>query len=234
MPLNKQRGNMYPWVTHTWNPIRGCLHGCTYCYIKSIPNYDSKPRLVEKELKYSLGEDNTIFVGSASDMFGDWVPAEWIRSVLRHTFRFNNNYLFQTKNPRRFAEFAPLFPYKTILGTTIETNRKTRLSLAPPFSERVRELRRISLLIYPIEIAEGALSYRHFDTMVSIEPIMDFDLKELVDGICTIQPKFVSVGADSKRHSLPEPSPEKLRNLLEILEKFTEVRVKKNLRRLLR
>jgi len=234
MPMNKQRGNMYNFISHTWNPIRGCLHKCVYCYVKNIPNYDPTVRLVKKELKYSLGEGNTIFVGSASDMFGDWVPAEWIERVLRHTSKFNNDYLFQSKNPRRFGEFAQLFPSKTVLGTTIETNRETNLSVAPPFSERVRELRRISLLIYPIEIATGALAYRHFDTMVSIEPIIDFDLKELVDGICTIQPKFVSVGADSKGHGLPEPSRLKIRELLEILDKFTEVRVKKNLRRLLR
>ena len=30
--LNRQKGNMYPWITHTWNPIKGkCPHDCTYC-----------------------------------------------------------------------------------------------------------------------------------------------------------------------------------------------------------
>jgi len=225
MPLNKQRGNMYSWITHTWNPIRGCLHGCTYCYVKSMPNYDSKPRLVEKELKYSLGEDNTIFVGSASDMFGEWVPAEWIEQVLKYTHRFYNTYLFQTKNPACFAEFYSLFPYKTILGTTIETNRNHKLSKAPPFNERVIWMQKMSMGTH---IFNG----EPFDTMVSIEPIMDFDLEELIASISAIRPKFVSVGADSKGHNLPEPSPEKIRNLLEILEKFTEVRIKNNLRRL--
>lgn len=137
MPLNKQRGNMYNFVSHTYNPIRGCLHECIYCYVKSMPNYNPKPRLVEKELKYSLGEDNTIFVGSASDMFGQWVPEDWIKKVLERTHRFYNTYLFQTKNPCRFKDFYNLFPYKTILGTTIETNRDHKLSKAPPFDERV-------------------------------------------------------------------------------------------------
>ena len=32
MSLNKSKGNMYPWLTHTWNPLAGeCPHKCTYC-----------------------------------------------------------------------------------------------------------------------------------------------------------------------------------------------------------
>jgi len=227
MPLNKQRGNMYPWVSHTYNPIRGCLHGCTYCYVKSMPNYDSKPRLVEKELTVNLGEDNTIFVGSASDMFGEWVPSEWIEKVLEYTHRFYNTYLFQTKNPRNFIGYYDLFPYKTILGTTIETNRDYKVSSAPLFKERV-------ILMEKMSMGTHYLNAEPFDTFVSIEPIMDFDLDELASGICAIRPKFVSVGADSKGHKLIEPSPEKIRHLLEALGKFTEVRIKNNLRRLLR
>lgn len=226
MPLNKQRGNMYPWITHTYNPIRGCLHGCIYCYVKSIPNYNSKPRLVEKELTINLSKDNTIFIGSASDMFGDWIPDDWIKKVLKHTHRFYNTYLFQTKNPRRFKDFYNWFPYKTILGTTIETNRDYKLSKAPLFDERVIWMQKMSMGTY---IFNG----RSFDTMVSIEPIVQFDLKEMVTGISAIRPKFVSIGADSKDHGLLEPSCGEVWELLRILRKFTEVRIKNNLRRLL-
>lgn len=36
--LNKSKGNMYPWVTYTWNPIKGkCPHECRYCYMKGYP-----------------------------------------------------------------------------------------------------------------------------------------------------------------------------------------------------
>ena len=31
---NKQGG--IDWTDYTWNPISGCLHGCTYCYLKRI------------------------------------------------------------------------------------------------------------------------------------------------------------------------------------------------------
>lgn len=44
------------------------------------------------------------------------------------------------------------------------------------------------------------------DTTVSIEPILDFDLNVMIEWIKQLQPKFVSIGADSKRHNLPEPS----------------------------
>lgn len=226
MPLNKQRGNMYPWVTHTWNPIRGCLHGCIYCYVKSMPSYNSKPRLVEKELKCNLGEGNTIFIGSSSDMFGWWVPDKWIEKVLTHTQEFDNTYFFQSKNPSRFAEFAKLFPPETLLGTTIETNRGMKLSVAPDIHERIGGLQ-------PLSLGTHHLTDRQFNTFVSIEPIMDFDLDWFVASIRIIKPKFVSVGADSKHHGLPEPSPEKIGKLLLALEGFTEVRIKNNLWRLL-
>jgi len=70
--------------------------------------------------------------------------------------------------------------------------------------------------------------------MVSIEPVMDFDLYTMVKWIQEIAPDFVSVGADSKGHHLPEPSPDKLNKLIEELSKFTEVKVKSNLKRLRR
>ena len=54
MGLNKQTGNMYPFVTHTWNPIRGkCPHDCLYCYMKVYP----QPELhfAEKEIGNHFG-----------------------------------------------------------------------------------------------------------------------------------------------------------------------------------
>lgn len=48
-----------------------------------------------------------------------------------------------------------------------------------------------------------------------------------------INPKFVSIGADSKKHNLPEPSKEKIEALIRELSLFTEVKIKDNLRRLM-
>jgi hypothetical protein len=46
---------------------------------------------------------NNIFVGAMSDMFGEWVPDEWISEVMT-VCRENriHNYLFLTKNPERY------------------------------------------------------------------------------------------------------------------------------------
>ena len=69
-------------------------------------------------------------------------------------------------------------------------------------------------------------------TMISIEPIMEFELAILVPWIKEIRPEFVSIGADSKGHNLPEPTPDKVNALIEELSKFTEVKIKDNLKRL--
>lgn len=209
--MNKQKGNMYDWVTHTWNPIRGkCPHECSYCYMKRFKVREL--RFVEKELKQNLGKGNVIFVGSSTDMFAQEVSSDWIINVLEHCAKFDNTYLFQSKNPQRFQDFS--FPDKSFFGTTIETNRITNVSKAPPPTERQYWI--------------GEMPNR----MVSIEPVMDFDLDVMSNWLKDINPVFVSIGADSQRHGLEEPSAEKIKALITGLREFTEVRVKKNLKRL--
>ena len=217
MPMNKQAGNMYSWVTHTWNPIRGkCPHDCSYCYMKRFKV--GKLRLAEEELKTDLGEGNVIFVGSSTDMWAGEVPPKWTRDVMEHCKKYpNNTYLFQSKNPIRLDTHNPdFFPPKTIIGTTIETNRPTA-TFAPQTPDRYLWMEHITY------------SRR---TMISIEPIMDFDLDVMVEWMKKIKPEFVSIGADSQNHNLPEPSPEKVDALITELKKFTEVKIKSNLKRI--
>lgn len=48
---------------------------------------------------------HTIFVCSMSDLFGDWVPDEWIEQVFRACEAApQHRYLFLTKNPKRYVE----------------------------------------------------------------------------------------------------------------------------------
>ena len=219
--LNKQRGNMYPWVTHTWNPIRGrCPHECAYCYMKRYWDRLKEPHLDEKSLKDKLGEGNIIFVGSSIDMWADVIPDEWILRVLEHCRHYpSNTYLFQSKNPFRFARFRDLFPPKTILGTTLETNRDYDFSKALPPRLRAEALR--------------SWNGTGIKKMISVEPIMDFDLYKFSTMISLCEPIFVSIGADSKGNNLPEPPSYKIKVLIDKLRKITEVRIKKNLRRLI-
>ena len=220
MGLNKQKGNMYPWVTHTWNPIKGrCPHDCSYCYMKRFPL--NPVRLDEKEFNIDLGNGNTIFIGSSCDMWANKIPNEWIRKTLEHCNKFNNIYLFQSKNPHRFlrAEFLRLIPLDTILGTTIETNRDFNNDSVPNQSQRY----------YAMEL----LKQFHRKTMVSIEPIMDFDVGIFSMWVNNMHPNFVSIGADSQGHNLLEPSSIKVKQLIKALKQITEVKLKDNLKRIM-
>lgn len=50
-------------------------------------------------------EPQNIFVCSMADLFGDWVPVEWIRDVFDACLKApQHNYLFLTKNPERYVE----------------------------------------------------------------------------------------------------------------------------------
>ncbi len=222
--LNKQKGNMYPWVQFTYNPIKGiCPHACTYCYYQNNPRYRDKIgelRLDEKCFRDKLGKDRTIFIGSSTDMWALGSETIWIERVMDYINMFpDNTYLLQSKDPYRMYLYRSLFPSKTIIGTTAETNRHEltdKLSRAPNAVAR----------LYWLEKFTG-------DKMISMEPIMDFDTEPFVLSIKRARPLFVSIGADSRNCGLPEPPSGKLRDLISELEKFTEVRMKKNLARLL-
>lgn len=218
--LNKSKGNMYGFVTHTWNAIKGkCEHDCVYCYMK-VWGKLNPIRLDKRELNIDLGEGNFIFVGSSTDMFASNVPIKWIEETIDYCKQFNNKYLFQSKNPTRFLAYLDKFPKDTILCTTLETNRYVEgLSKTPSIQERVNAMVKISRL-------------SDFDLMVTIEPILDFDLDEFVDMIKQINPKYVAIGADSKNHNLAEPSTEKVDALIKELSEF-DIKVKDNLGRLL-
>lgn len=227
--LNRQKGNMYEFVTHTWNPIRGkCPHNCQYCFM--IPLWDrmksQKQVFDEKTMNDNLGTNNFIFVGSSTDMWANDVPSEWIADVLLQCNKFpDNTYLFQSKNPERFQEFQRMFPKNTILGTTIETNRENiiaEISKAPSIQSRISFMTLAKLFVPKKEI------------MVTIEPILDFDLNPFIRSLKLIKPKWVNIGADSKGHNLPEPSKEKVLALLVALKEFTEVKQKSNLRRIIK
>lgn len=224
MTLNKQSGNMYPWVSGTKNPIRGkCPHDCSYCYVKTSRVkhlYQGEPYLVESFFKTGLGSGKTIFIGSCFDIFADKIYQKyplWVGNILKHCKMYPDNiYLFQSKNTHLLYWYD--LPKNSIVGTTAETNRSTsKISKADDPIVRLDWLHQIVWL----------------KRMISIEPILDFDLDEFLSMLRYASPHFVSIGADSKGHHLPEPPPEKVKELIQELEKFTTVKVKPNLKRLM-
>jgi len=83
----------------TWNPVTGCLHGCQYCY----PTFH-RYRLDEPAQKK---KPQNIFVSSMGDLFGDWVPDSWIKTVFEATNKApQHNYLYLTKNPDRYYQLG--------------------------------------------------------------------------------------------------------------------------------
>ena len=97
------------WTDLSWNPITGCLHPCPYCYARAIyrrRGWDFAPAFRPERLEQPIRKrkGKRIFVCSVADLFGEWVPREWIDSVLavvrecpQHTFQF------LTKNPERLG-----------------------------------------------------------------------------------------------------------------------------------
>lgn len=209
---------MYKFVTHTWNTIKGeCPHDCSYCYMKRWGKLNPV-RFDKKELKTDLGNGNFIFVGSSCDMFADNIPDDWIKQTLEYCKRFDNEYLFQTKNPKRLLGLS--LP-KCTLCTTIESDifYPEIMNNSPKTKDRAKYME--------------MLSDCGFETFVTIEPIMEFDLPTLVALIKQCSPEQVNIGADSGNNKLPEPSKEKVLQLIEELQKFTKIHNKSNLSRLI-
>lgn len=217
---------MYDWVSHTHNPLLGeCPHQCSYCYVgkmwgKRPAKYSGPLRLDEKALKENLGQGNTIFVGNMNDIFAEQVPDAFIQEILRQCWRYYiNTYVFQTKNPARYAQYVNSLPPHIILGTTIETNRPTVIfkSNAPS----------------PLARAEAIAQVTEHKTFVTVEPIVDFDLASFAHLLIDSKADFINIGADSKRNDLPEPTWDKVMRLIRWLKsERMEVREKPNLERL--
>ena len=223
MALNISKGNMYTFVTHTWNTVKGkCSHGCSYCY---MGKFGERPpvRFDNAELRTDLGKGNYLFVGSSNDMFAADIPEEWIKDTLNHCSQFENKYLLQTKNPARFLDFiqSPYILQKAQLCTTIETNRW--------YSEIMKNSPTPEQRAAAMEIASKSVQ-----TLVTIEPILDFDLDELVGLIRQCNPAQVNIGADSGNNKLPEPDKQKVTALIHELKQFTVIDQKRNLGRIIR
>jgi hypothetical protein len=177
-------------------------------------------RFDSKELKTDLGNGNFIFIGSSNDLFAENINSEWIKTTLLYCSKFGNKYLFQSKNPANILHYKDELPVNSVICTTIETNRyyPEIMCNSPKPELRAKAMSKLGM----------------FDRYVTIEPIMDFDLQELVGLIKLCDPIQVNIGADSSSKHLPEPSKVKLLELIEELKTFTKVEQKKNLTRLLK
>ena len=125
--MNKQGPGKIEWTNYTWSPVTGCKNGCSYCYANQIAQriYPEKfeptfrpERLKDKDIG-RVPAGSRVFVVDMGDLFGSWVPDEWIEAVLKVT-RENPQYVWQflTKNPRRYDEWLTEFTHDSWLGAT--------------------------------------------------------------------------------------------------------------------
>lgn len=208
-----EKRNMYTLSVKQWNPFAGCNFDCAYCKPsfqaqakRQLHNckkcYDYTPHEHASRLDEALpatGYMQFIFTVASGDVA--FCSTEYLERILERIRQENDKtFLLQSKNPATFQRVATSIPPNVILGTTIETNRDclvAQIAKAPPPSQRYHDL----------------LNIAHPTKMVTIEPVMDFDLGVMLDWILAIQPVMVWLGYDSKHSNLPEPPLEKVKQL---------------------
>lgn len=210
------KSNMYA-SAKTWNPFKGCGFDCTYC----APSFKQQskrqkhlcpdcyaytPHSHPNRLK-TIPATEIVFVCGNSDI-SFCEPAftrQIIERIAEHRPKSPKTFYLQSKRPEYFAQFVSEFPKSVVLLTTLETNRdRPAVSKAPVPSERYRQFK--------------ALNYGR--KVVTIEPVMDFDVDVLFGWIRNLDVEYIHLGLNSKpKPKLPEPSPEKLKEFVGLLRK---------------
>ena len=94
--FNETTADGISWAAWSWNPVTGCLHGCDYCYARAIANrftnafpagftplfhherLDAPTNTVIPAAHRDDPAYRRVFVCSMADLYGRWVPDEWI------------------------------------------------------------------------------------------------------------------------------------------------------------
>ena len=211
----------------TWNPFKGCLFNCIYCKPsfqaqakrqkhRCMNCYNYVPHIHEDRLGKIPPAEIVFACGNSDISFCDPdFTRRIINAVKHHNVRCPyKTYFFQSKKPQYFEQFRREFPENVIVLTTLETNRDEgyrAIAEAPLPSDRYRQLLNLN---YPRKV-------------VTIEPVLDFDLDIFSRWILDLAPEYVWIGYNSrpKQVILPEPSKEKLLEFINVLHS-SGVRIK--------
>lgn len=136
--MNPQTSTAIEWAQWSMNTVTGCEHDCPYCYARDIaeriypekfkptfrpshlaaPSCDTIPAEAKKDPSF-----RNVFANSMSDLFGQWVPEEWIEATIEMARRNSKwNFLTLTKFPQRAAKFK--FPENWWMGTTVDAQAR--------------------------------------------------------------------------------------------------------------
>jgi protein gp37/ParB-like chromosome segregation protein Spo0J len=136
--MNDQPSDAIEWARRSLNTVTGCLHDCPYCYARDIAErmYPQKFKPAFHPSRLSAPQNETvpseartdpayknIFANSMSDLFGSWVPVDWIEATIEMARRNPEwNFLTLTKFPQRAADFQ--FPTNWWMGTTVDAQSR--------------------------------------------------------------------------------------------------------------
>ena len=207
--------NMYELSKAQWNPFKGCEFDCIYCRdsFQRMELRDAhgcsecksyRPHAHAEALNARLpgtGYMEFIFTCASGDI--SFCDDKYLAHIVnRIRSEPDKNFLLQSKNPATFNRI--IFPRNVILGTTLETTfdeRYDQISKAPLPSQRFRDFCEV----------------KHPAKMVTLEPLLEFDMDTMISWIGDINPRFVWIGLDSKKslkkHNIIEPSLEKVMEL---------------------
>ena len=203
--------NMYKLSVKQWSPFKGCKFECSFCkksfqlqakrQKRRCPECgDFIPHTHPERLDHSLPNTKYmqfIFACASSDI--TFCPTDYLEEIAAVMKKNSNkNFLIQSKDPATFNRVK--WSKNVILGTTIETNDDEiykGISSAPSPSQRYADFTKIE---HPLK-------------MVTIEPVIDFDLDILLKWMQDIKPCMIWLGYDTKNCNLPEPSVSKVKKL---------------------
>jgi len=206
--------------TKSWNPFLGCRFNCIYCFpsFHSVVAWSGRMKRCilcqtytpheHPERLNRIPSKKAIFVCEDGDItFARYEFMLRILEVMREDRREGRLWYLQSKNPECFNKYLSFLPENTWLLTTLETNIDEdyhEISQAPLPSRRYNDF----------------INLEWSKKLLTIEPVMDFDLEIFTKWILDLKPRVVFIGYNSHPESvkLPEPDRKKLWKLIHILE----------------
>lgn len=138
-----------------------------------------------------------IFVGAMADIFGEWVPDEWIKEIMNACAeRPIHNYLFLTKNPKRYCELERkgLLPVKENMWYGYSYTCNNDQSWASLLGDE--------------------------NNFISVEPLLE-DLHIFNEGVLFPAAKWVIIGAETgRRRNKTVPKVEWIEKIIYHCDKF--------------